>query len=117
VPDVIERFKEIMAQTAGRRITLNVVPPSTPGWVLVSPSRLERVLLNLVTNARDAMPSGGTITVTTTEKKVAGDKGPPGATSSSRSATTAAAWTRRRAGTCSSRSSPPRVRTRIRGSG
>jgi len=79
VPVVVERFREIMTQTAGRRITLAVVPPTTPGWVLISPSRLERVLLNLVTNARDAMPSGGTITISTTEKKVAGDTGPPGA--------------------------------------
>ena len=77
VPEVIERFREIMAQTAGRRITLTVAPPTTPGWVLISPSRLERVLLNLVTNARDAMPSA--ITLTTTEKKIQGDKGPPGA--------------------------------------
>ena len=77
VPEVIEQFKEIMTQAVGRRIALTVAPPTTAGWTLISPSRLERVLLNLVTNARDALPSA--ITITTTEKKVAGDKGPPGA--------------------------------------
>jgi signal transduction histidine kinase len=79
VPQVVEQFKDVMTQTVGRKIDLVIEPATTPGWALISPSRLERVVLNLVANARDAMPSGGTITLATTEKKVAGGAGPPGA--------------------------------------
>ena len=79
VPEVVEHFAEVMRQAAGRKVTVEIVPATTPGWVLISPARLERVLLNLITNARDAMPTGGTVRLEVTEKKVPAGAGSPGA--------------------------------------
>ena len=45
------------------QLRLNLAP--TVSQVLADPAQVEQVLLNLIVNARDAMPSGGTITVKT----------------------------------------------------
>jgi two-component system cell cycle sensor histidine kinase/response regulator CckA len=50
------------------RIELKLAPG--PKWVRVDRAQLVQVLLNLVINARDAMPDGGTIAVHTTTHEV-----------------------------------------------
>jgi two-component system cell cycle sensor histidine kinase/response regulator CckA len=78
VQDAIAAFADVLRQSCGRRITIQIEPASTPGWALISPPQLERILLNLVNNARDATPSRGTITIRVSEKRVADGPGFPG---------------------------------------
>ena len=63
---------------SGRVLRTNI--SSGPCPVSIDPSQLDQVLMNLVVNARDAMPTGGnvTITVLTASPDTVSDQGPTG---------------------------------------
>ena len=60
---VIREAERMLRRVIGADITLDVRTSLTPAWIAADPGHLERVLLNLVINARDAMPQGGTLVV------------------------------------------------------
>ncbi len=63
--DEIEDFESILRQAVGDRLTLRVDLAPDLGVVQADPVQIEQVLLNLVVNARDAMPEGGSIDILT----------------------------------------------------
>ena len=58
---LIAEFQEFMAHTLPSHIRLDVVLKNDLPWIVGSAPDLHSVFLNLVNNARDAMPDGGTI--------------------------------------------------------
>ena len=63
VGPLVDDLSRMLQRVIGERIDLATHTPSTPLCVTVDPNRLEQVVLNLATNARDAMPEGGTLTL------------------------------------------------------
>ena len=64
--DVLTAMTQMIRRILGEDVELVIVPPKAAGRVSVDPSHIEQVVLNLVVNARDAMPTGGTLTIETT---------------------------------------------------
>ena len=63
--EVIGDLRAILERLAGRDVLVAFALGATRGQVGVSRASLDQILINLGVNARDAMPSGGALTVTT----------------------------------------------------
>ncbi|MCC6930510.1 MAG: PAS domain S-box protein [Gemmatimonadaceae bacterium] len=65
--DAAQQALRLVQRLIGERITIDWSPAATPLWVRIDPTQFELLLVNLAVNARDAMPSGGTLSVQLTE--------------------------------------------------
>jgi PAS domain S-box-containing protein len=63
--DVIASIDRMLLRVIGEDIQLELVTGRELGRVRVDPGQMEQVIMNLVVNARDAMPHGGKLTVQT----------------------------------------------------
>jgi len=63
--DVVRQSNTMLQRLIGTHIELRADLDGSLWSVLVDPGQMEQVFMNLVVNARDAMPNGGTITITT----------------------------------------------------
>ncbi len=62
---LVKGIRELLLKLLGESIELRVVPSDRELPVVADPTQLERVLMNMATNAKDAMPEGGTFTIST----------------------------------------------------
>jgi len=63
VGQLVLRNQNMLARLLGASIALDVRAGEGPKPVHIDPTRLEQALMNLVINARDAMPGGGVLTI------------------------------------------------------
>jgi two-component system cell cycle sensor histidine kinase/response regulator CckA len=61
----ISEMTNMLMRLVGEDIEISTSLPANLGKVRTDPSQIEQILLNLVVNARDAMPNGGKITIET----------------------------------------------------
>ncbi len=77
---VLRSSERLLAPLIGKAVTLEVQLTQGRPLVKADASQLEQVIVNLVTNARDAMPLGGTLTVATSLVQVEGEPNLPAGT-------------------------------------
>ncbi len=76
---VVENVAGMLRRVLPESIALDVRLASDPLWMDADRGSIEQVLMNLVTNARDATPRGGRITVATTRESFGDGRLPAGA--------------------------------------
>jgi two-component system cell cycle sensor histidine kinase/response regulator CckA len=63
--DVISEVRNLLTRLIGENIELVAELADDLGFVRMDPAQVQQIILNLVLNARDAMPDGGRITLNT----------------------------------------------------
>ena len=66
----VANMDRMLRRVIGEDIELVAELSAEPGKVRADPAQIEQVILNLVVNARDAMPSGGRITIRTANLEI-----------------------------------------------
>src|SRR3546814_16137230 len=71
--DLIHEFGDLIDNTVGAQIRLVTALERRLPAVQIDPTHLEMAVLNILINARDAMPGGGTVTIATELWKLDGN--------------------------------------------
>ncbi len=70
INSVIRAFEKMIRRTLSEDIAIELALTDQPCTIKADISQIEQVLMNLVLNARDAMPDGGTLTIETAVRSI-----------------------------------------------
>jgi PAS domain S-box-containing protein len=76
VVDMIDHLRPLIERTAGGLVKVRIEHQETTCNARIDPTQAELALINILLNARDAMPDGGTIVIDVRNRSIdAGDRG------------------------------------------
>ncbi len=67
VGKIVKGIRRLLKSLLTEDIELNIISPGSDVTIMADMSQIEQILLNLASNAKDAMPRGGTLTIETKE--------------------------------------------------
>jgi len=70
INDVVNTMEKMLIRLIGEHIDLIFKLDNDTGYIKADPGQMEQVIMNLCVNARDAMPSGGQITIKTSNENI-----------------------------------------------
>jgi signal transduction histidine kinase/FixJ family two-component response regulator len=70
---LVSEFSDLIESSVNKQVDIHLSLRRGLPHVVVDPDQLEMALLNIVNNARDAMPDGGLVTISTTPCRLEGD--------------------------------------------
>jgi PAS domain S-box-containing protein len=73
VNELIDGVSKLLSRTLGTNVEIGLKPGTGMWPVVVDPVQLEACLVNLAANARDAMPKGGKLTISTDNRHLDAD--------------------------------------------
>jgi two-component system, cell cycle sensor histidine kinase and response regulator CckA len=73
--EILNDLADLLQRLVGEQIAVKIVSGFGVGLIEVDPTQIQQAILNLVLNARDAMPDGGSITIQTRSEALS--KGAP----------------------------------------
>ncbi len=71
--EIIENLESLLLKLIGQEVELHIEPAPSLWDVTADPGQIEQVLMNLASNARDAMPEGGHLTIATANEDLEPD--------------------------------------------
>ena len=71
---LMEDSRKLLERVIGEDVRLDVIDSDCPLYAFIDPVQVDQILVNLVVNARDAMPDGGLVTLRLAEVSVSEEK-------------------------------------------
>ncbi|MDH4232318.1 MAG: ATP-binding protein [Nitrospirota bacterium] len=68
--ELVTQMKDLILQITGEQVELKITTADRRPFVVADRTQIEQVLLNLVTNAKDAMPEGGELLIKTDLREI-----------------------------------------------